>query len=66
MHALIALLAALLAACAAAAPKVPSRSPRVWSDDILYFVLLDRFADETQPTTRMSIARPKAPFTAAI
>src|SRR3989442_14670796 len=45
MHALIALLAALLTACAAAAPKVPSRSPRAWSDDILYFVLVDRFAD---------------------
>src|SRR2546422_140561 len=45
MHALIALLAALLTGCAAAAPKVPSRSPRAWSDDILYFVLVDRFAD---------------------
>src|SRR2546425_1435620 len=45
MHALIALLAALLTACAAAAPKVSSRSPRAWSDDILYFVLVDRFAD---------------------
>ena len=45
MHALMALLAALLAACAAAAPKVSSRSPRAWSDDILYFVLVDRFAD---------------------
>src|SRR5256712_14039459 len=45
MHGLIALLAALLTACAAAAPKVSSRSPRAWSDDILYFVLVDRFAD---------------------
>jgi glycosidase len=45
MHAIVALLAALLAACAAAAPKVPVRPSRPWSDDVLYFVLVDRFVD---------------------
>ena len=55
MHALLALLAALLAACAAAPKVAQSAQPaptarsslatRPWSDDILYFVLVDRFAD---------------------
>jgi alpha-amylase len=55
MRAFLALLAALLAACAAAPKVAQSAQPaptarsspatRPWSDDILYFVLVDRFAD---------------------
>jgi len=65
MHALIALLRCSSGRLRSRRAKVPSRSPRV-GPTLLYFVLLDRFADGDTTTTRMSIARPKAPFTAAI
>jgi glycosidase len=55
MHAILALLVALLAACAAA-PKVPARPSRPWSDDVLYFVLVDRFADG-DPTNDVNVDR---------
>ena len=55
MHAIVALLAVLLAACAAA-PKVPVRPSRPWSEDIVYFVLVDRFADG-DPTNDANVDR---------
>ena len=55
MHAIVALLAALLAACAAA-PKAPVRPSRPWSEDIVYFVLVDRFADG-DPTNDANVDR---------